>query len=386
MKSTLLLAWRHLSHHRGQSAILAACIALIFLLPVAVQLLVAHYSAALAARARATPLVAGALGSRYDLVLNSLYFKGRVPRDLPMGEADRIQESGLGLAIPLLAGRSARGFPLIGTSHDYFAFRGLVLDGGTFPLILGDAVLGARVARELSLGPGDALLTDRGSLYDLSLSYPLRLRVVGVLRETGTADDGAVFADVKTVWVAAGLGHGHEEAATAPEERLLARSAGEVVFDSSVVEYVEITPENIDSFHFHGDVDAFPLSAVLVVPRDEKGATLLKGRYRVSQEAQLLEPIEVIDEILGFVLRVKRFFDANLVLVSAATALFLLLIVLLWLRVRQREFETLHKIGCARLMVARLVAAELLITVSAGLALAALLAGALVAVLRQGLV
>jgi len=117
---------------------------------------------------------------------------------------------------------------------------------------------------------------------------------------------------------------------------------------------------------------------VILVPRSRKAETLLKGRFRVQKSAQLLVPREVIDEILGFVVKVKAFFDANLILVTLATALFLALIVLLTLRVRQREMATLSLIGCAKRTVLRLQAAELGITLAAGLGVAALLALVLV--------
>jgi putative ABC transport system permease protein len=90
----------------------------------------------------------------------------------------------------------------------------------------------------------------------------------------------------------------------------------------------------------------------------------------VEKAAQLLVPTEVIEEILGFVLRLKRFFDANALLVSIATVLFLALVVMLSLRLRQREAETLFKLGCARATIARILALELAICVGCGLVLA----------------
>ncbi len=385
MRSTLLLAWRHLAHHAGQSALLAACVALAFLLPIAVARLVDVFGANLIARAEATPLVVGAPGSRYDLVLNALYFQGRVPRPTTRAEADAIAESGLALSIPLLVRHRAQDFPLVGTSHDYFAFRALDFAEGGPPLLLGEAVIGARVARELGVGVGGAVLTDQGSLYDLSLGYPLKLSVVGVLRESGSADDSAVLCDVKTAWIVEGIGHGHVAAEEESDARVLARKDGEVVLGAATLEYTEITPDNIGTFHFHGEAGDFPLTAILVVPHDAKGETILKGRYRVSETAQLLVPREVIDELLGFVLRLKTFFDANAVLVAFSTALFLVLLVLLTIRVRAREIETLSKLGCARLTVAKLLATELALVVSAGL-LAAVALGTLVArILAYGL-
>ena len=84
MRSSLTLAVRFLRHHPLRTALLVLCVTLTGLLPLAVNLLVDRYAAGLQERARSTPLVAGARGSRYDLVLNALYFTGRVPRVMPI--------------------------------------------------------------------------------------------------------------------------------------------------------------------------------------------------------------------------------------------------------------------------------------------------------------
>jgi len=385
MKGVFLLAWRHLSYHRGRSALLTLCILLSALLPVAVQMLVDTYGRALVARAQSTPLVVGAPGSRYDLVLNALYFRGRPPRTTSMAEVEELELGGLGLALPLLARRSARDFPVVGCSHDYYAFRGVTFASGDAPLVLGDAVLGSRVARHLGLGVGDHLLTDRGSLYELSSGYPLRLEIVGVLAPTGSADDGAVLVDIQTAWIIEGIGHGHTAAEGASPDEILESQGGAVALNASVVEYTEITPDNIDSFHFHAAPDELPLTAVLVVPRDSKEATLLKGRYRVSDDAQLLVPTEVIDELMGFVFRIKAFFDANVILVSIATILFLVLVVLLDLRARTREIETLRRIGCARGTLIGVLATEMGLILTTALAAAGLLAMLLVWYVGRGI-
>ncbi len=382
MRATILLAWRYVTYHRIRSLLLSLCVALVLLLPLAMNLLVGHYAEALTSRARSTPLLVGARGSRFDLVLNSLYFQGRVPRTLPMAETTAIQQSGLGQAIPLYCGRSAQGFSIVGTSYDYFGFRGLRCAAGELPVMLGEAVVGAAVATELGLAPGASILSDRGSLYDLAAGYPLKMHVVGVLAATGSPDDRAVFVDVRTAWIIEGIGHGHDGAAAAPDDQVLERGGDAVVFNASVIEFMEVTEDNVDEFHFHGEAGQFPLTAVLVVPRDDKGRTLLKGRYRVSESAQMLVPAEVVDEILGFVLKVKRFFDANLALVTLATTLFLVLIVLLSFKVREREMETLFRIGCARGTVARVMATELLLQIVVGASIALLLAAFVFGYLR----
>ena len=137
---------------------------------------------------------------------------------------------------------------------------------------------------------------------------------------------------------------------------------------------MEITPENLDSFHFHGDWSAFPLTAILCLPRDAKSATIIAGRYHVSKDYQMLVPRGVVDELVGIVLRLKRFLDANLAVVAAASAIFLGLIVWLTRQLRARERETLHRMGCGRRTVFWMFAAELAILAVAAAALASLAA------------
>lgn len=370
MSKVFRLAVRYVLHHRWRSGILALGVALACFFPLALSLLVSGFSEALAARADSTPLVCGAQGSRFDLVLDALYFRGRVASTLTMAEVDSILESRLAVPVPVFARASARGRRLVGTVPEYYEFRELVAVQGRLPLWIGEAVLGSRVANELQLEPGDVLLTDQENLYDLSKSYPLKLAIVGVLDEMGTSDDEVVFCSTKTAWIVEGLAHGHLAAELQREQSVLARDAEGVVLDASIVEFAEVTPENESSFHFHGEVDQLPLTSIIVLPVDRRAETKLKGRYRVSRAAQLLEPQAVIAELLGFVFRIKRFFDANSTLAGAATALFMSIIVVLSLQARRRELETYFKLGVSRRQVATLLACEFVLVVAAGLLLA----------------
>jgi putative ABC transport system permease protein len=68
----------------------------------------------------------------------------------------------------------------VGTTLDYFDFRGLKVVEGRNLAVLGDCVLGARVAENLRLKPGDSLLSSPETLFDLAGVYPLKMKVVGV--------------------------------------------------------------------------------------------------------------------------------------------------------------------------------------------------------------
>lgn len=375
MKGTWLIAWRYVTYHRGRSILLMIALALTVVLPISVQVLVAKFERELSARAARTPLVLGAKGSRYDLVLSSLYFKGRIPEPVTMADVDDVRASNLADALPVIARNSAKGFPLVGVELDYYEFRRAWAIEGTLPQRLGDCVLGAEVARELGLGPGDSILSDQENLYDISKSYPLKMHVTGVLAQTDSPDDRAVFTDLFTIWVVEGIGHGHRPAEESTQEERFGSEGGHVKLNASIFEYNEITPENEASFHFHAEREELPLTGIICRPKNDKGRTILRGRYSVSKSRQLLVPDEVIGELLGFIFRLKAFFDANALAVFGATILFLSTIVLLSIQVRRRELLTLEKIGAARLTVTKIVAAELFLLLVgacliAGLALA----------------
>jgi putative ABC transport system permease protein len=380
MKNVLFLALRYLRFNKIKTAIMIFSIAVGVFLPLAVNLLVRNYQRGLLARAEATPLVAGALGSRLDLVLHALYFRGKPARDLTMNDVAAINRSGLALGIPILEKHAARGFPIVGTSLEYFDFRALRVARGEGLTRVADCVLGAAVAEKLALKPGDKLASDPENVFDLAGSYPVNMVVKGVLAPAGTADDGAIFTDYKTEWMILGIMHGHAEATTVDTNMLLEGNATNVAVSDAVLPYQEITETNRDLFHVHGDEGTFPVTAIIVVPRDTKAATILRGRYEDPKAAvQLLAPRQVISETLDLVFRVKRFFDSQAVLVGGAMALLLALVVLLSLRLRRGEMETMFKIGCARWMAFGMQAAEIAVVLAAGVAIAVLLAWLVVA-------
>ena len=280
MMDSLYLAWQYVVFHKLKTLTLVACITLIATLPLALELLLRESERQLLARAAATPLVLGAKGSALELVMNSLYFSTEVPETMSMAMMHQIMTSNLALPIPLYVRFQARGFPIVGTTFDYFDFRGLSIAAGRPLAIMGECVIGATVAERLRLKPGDNLISTPENLFDLTGAYPLKMQVVGVLQKVYTADDLAVFVDLHTAWVIAGLGHGHQELAhTTDTTVLLQRSDTRVTANAKLQLYTEITADNIDTFHFHGDAATYPLTAVIAVPHDAKSATLLRGRY-----------------------------------------------------------------------------------------------------------
>ena len=149
---------------------------------------------------------------------------------------------------------------------------------------------------------------------------------------------------------------------------MLTEQDGRLVASAKIVQYNEITPENMDSFHFHGDTSQFPLTSIIAVPHDAKSATLLMGRYlSETSPVQLIKPLDVVQALLRNIFKIQRVLNIVFGVVSVAMLLTIFLVIALSLRLRQSEIETMYRLGCSRLKMAQLVAAEfgVIIVVSA---------------------
>jgi putative ABC transport system permease protein len=372
VRDTLYLAWRYLVYHRVKTGILVTSITLIVYLPVGLNVLVGQSARQLTARAERTPLLVGARGSALELVLNSLYLESQPPEATRHAEVSRIAESGLADPIPLHLRFHARGQPIVGTTLEYLVFRGLRVVAGRTMAVLGECVVGAAAAERLGVGPGDAVVSSPESVFDLAGVYPLKMRVVGVLARAHTPDDEAIFVDLRTAWIIEGLGHGHQDLAR-PEARsaVLSRRGDTIVANASVVQYNEVTPETIDSFHFHGDLSSYPITAVIAVPKAAKSGVILMGRYQGADESQqIVRPVVVMNELLETILTIRSYVVAAVGIVGLATVATASLVFLLSLRLRRREIETMVKIGGARLGIASVLISEVVVVLVLGVALA----------------
>jgi putative ABC transport system permease protein len=360
----LFLGLRYLQRNRVKTLLLVAAFTLVWLLPAGIGLIVAKVEAQLRARAEGTPLLLGQAGSPLELVFNGLYFTKPQVATLPLREVDAVAEAGFAEVIPIYARYSAGGHRIVGTSLDYFDFRRLGVKEGRHLLRLGECVVGAEVAENNGLKPGDAVISTPETLFDLAGVYPLKMTVVGVLAPAASPDDEAIFVDLKTAWIIEGLGHGHEDADKLADEQKIAPtdsadSTDAVVrLNASVVEYNEITPENSESFHFHGDTADYPVTAAIVIPGDARDRALIKGRFTKAGGLQLISPAAEMDELFATVFSVQRFVLGLLLAIGIATLAIGALVFLLSYRLREEEFRHLRHLGADLATLRALVAFE----------------------------
>ena len=371
MTDILYLSARYVAHHKVKLGVLTLAITLVAWLPIAIQSIVDQTASQLLHRADSTPMVIGAPGSPLELSLGSLYFRTRSPATLPYRETAQLETTGLAYAIPLNYQFRVQTYPIVGTSPDYFAYRELALADGRPVALLGEAVIGSKVAQELGIGIGDHVISTPESVFDLAGVYPLKMPVVGVLAPGFSPDDEAIFVDVKTTWVIQGLGHGHDDLnRQGAVGQILKREGSNLVANASVRQFNEITPDNLDSFHFHGSTDGYPLSAIIPVPQDDRSAALLLGRYQEERDDVLIVRSQrVIAELLDTVFTVRDYVVVGIAVVALATALVALLVFYLSLRLRKGERHTLERIGASRAQIRFLMATEItfVLLLSAGL-------------------
>jgi putative ABC transport system permease protein len=181
MRGLFLLSWRHLSHHKVQSLILALCIAVPVFLPLTTEQLVARYEASLTARAETTPLVMGPRGNRFDLTLAALYFRQGDISTIPLLRVREAEPHGLRprdpAAYPLRGAQRAAGRdeprvlrlprPAPGPGHAAASPRRLRPRGER--------------RRASRARPGDHIFSDQRELYDISKPPALKMRITGVL-------------------------------------------------------------------------------------------------------------------------------------------------------------------------------------------------------------
>lgn len=363
MLDSLYVSWCYLKFNRARTAVLVCCIVLLATLPLGLEILLNESERQLVQRAEESPLLVGARGSALDLVMNSLYFSDEIPGSMTMAATEEIISSELASPIPLYIRFHARGFPIVGTTLDYFDFRRLEVREGEMFGLIGQCVLGTEVARRLDLSAGDSIVSSPETVFDLAGLYPLKMKISGVLAPTRSADDYAIFVDLRTAWVIQGLGHGHKNVArTTDRSVILKREKGNVTANAKLMHYTEITADNIDSFHLHGDPQEFPLTAVLVVPDSHKSSTIFQGRYLDKDSPyQVIQPRQVIDTLMANIFKFRKVLDGVIILVGTATLLALVLVFAMSLRLREREIEVISRLGCRRATITRLLGAEIVI-------------------------
>lgn len=154
-----------------------------------------------------TDLVVGARSSPVQLVLYAVFHLGEATNNLRWESYREIAaDPAVAWSVPISLGDSHHGFPVLGTTPDYFVHyhygdrQPLRLATGQVFSGLFDAVIGAEVARQLGYRPGDKIVLSHGDGGLPGMEHADKpFTITGVLAPTGTPVDRTVHVSLAAI-------------------------------------------------------------------------------------------------------------------------------------------------------------------------------------------
>jgi len=366
VNNAFFLAFQYLRATKLRFVILVVCTAIALSLPINTFVAVNLLSDKLTERGEQTPILIGKKGNEFALTMNALYFRGTVKETVSMDVYQDMSDIYEGMVLPLYIAHSASQTPIVGSNIDYFETRNLQLNNGRYYIGLGEVVVGAQAAAEFNLDLGDSVRSDLQNLYNIAGSYPMSLKVVGVLEPSGTSDDAVMFTDLKTVWALDGLLHGHDNVTA--ETALNGESTDEnLEATAAIFMFSELTDSNREEFHLHGSESEMPISSVALFPYNQLEKDKLLGRMALSEDLQAVQPIEVVDDILSIVLKLQQGLYVYYGMLLISTIFFYILVVHLSLQLRQGELILIRRIGGSKQTIRNLILAEIVLVTLASI-------------------
>ncbi len=381
MGRLLSLAWKHARFRWVRTCLLISGLSLAISIPLATSLMTGSIESSLLSRAEQVPFVVGPPGSADELVVNTLYLRPRKNGLLNYEVLKKVAQDHLVSAVPIHLRHTSHHFPIVGTSRDYFLKHSHAVQGLLFERI-GDCVLGAEVARENGLTIGESILSDSDSYLNPTGALPLRMRIVGILESSHSPDDRALFVDLKTAWLLDGIGHGHATVLHDTENENTQLSAAHGDLTAGGVSYLEVTDENYQRFHFHGNQQEFPMTSLLVYPESERSGIIWEGRLAEDQTLLTVRPVDVIRELLGVLVNIQQLVNTIALILGIIVSVLFAVIVAFSLQLRQAEMQTLDALGASRFLRVQLICYDLLLIVLLTLPLSAFLSYGLIAIFR----
>ena len=312
------VVWRYLQGRFVTSVLTVVSVALGVSLVIASVLLTRGIKEGFIAGATDYNLIVGAKGSPTQLVLNVVFRMDAPTPNIPLSAYEDLRaDPRVEAAVPVAMGDAYQGFLYVATSAAYFApfsWRRHVPALATGRLFRSEAperpdyeaVLGADAARRTGLKPEDRFYEG-----EEMAAYPLR--VVGVLRPTGTADDRAIFISLASYW----------------EMNEVSRKAR-----------------------------VKPLTAVLVRPKRLSDLTALHRGWNVGPDLQAALPSAILLNIFNLLGLVEDVLAVVLAVVAVVVGLYLFVTMYNATLERRREIATMRALGARRATVLGIVLLE----------------------------
>lgn len=210
-----LLAWRYLWTRPLVTFLTVAGVALGVALICATLSLRRETEKAFMAEAGLFDMVVGAKGSPLQLVLSSVYHLDIPTGNIAHDEYVEVARDGrVRRAFPVGLGDNYQGHRIVGTTAEFLSLERRDRETGGWSPMLAlaegrpfqadfEAVIGSDTARRTGLAPGDAFFGTHGlvAIRGAELHDDFPYEVVGVLAETGTSIDRAIYTTLESVWL-----------------------------------------------------------------------------------------------------------------------------------------------------------------------------------------
>jgi putative ABC transport system permease protein len=201
------LAWRSAWNRRFTLALTMASIALSTFMLLGTERIRTDIRDSFTSAVSGTDLIVGARTGSVQLLLYSVFHVGAATNNMRWTTVQALaQQRGVDWVIPLSLGDSHRGFPVLGTTQDYFTHfqygdhQALRLQQGNSMSDLFDAVLGSEVAARLGYKLGDSIVLAHGSgELEQSQHADKPFVVRGILAPTGTPVDRTVHISLQAM-------------------------------------------------------------------------------------------------------------------------------------------------------------------------------------------
>jgi len=279
-------------------------------------------------------LIVGAKGSALQLVLNTVYHLDVSPGNIPYSLYRELkdQDKRVRLALPVAVGDHYQGFRIVGTSDaflrefEYEPGKRFEIDGAPFRFseerlektlhgeeVEGpfEAVIGSAAAKKTGLVRGSTFAASHGVLDEVNAqTHEERWTVVGVLRETGTPADRAIFI-------------------------------------------------NLDSFfEIRGHTKGGQISAVILKTRGGYAAISLQSELNRRPEIMAVVPAQVVGDLFEMVGKVDGFLLAISILVVVVAGVSILVSIYNSMSERRRAIAIMRAIGARRRTVLAVILME----------------------------
>lgn len=160
-------------------------------------------------------LVIGAKGSPLQMILCNMYHIDNPTGNIDIGEAKAFINPGhplLAKSVPLSLGDNYKKYRIVGTNDGILdIYNGELGEGKLWKEDL-EVTIGAAVARNGGMKIGDTFKSNHGFEDDEDLAHDTQLKVVGILKPSGTVLDQLILTNTSTVWAV----HEHHDEADGP--------------------------------------------------------------------------------------------------------------------------------------------------------------------------